>query len=158
METQDAPDRLHSTTALTRLVMQVFVGSSVVARRLDLTVTDLQVLATLWLDGPSDLSDVGERAGVSRSGMTGLVRRLERAGLIVRTPHPFDGRRSSIALADDASAPILDAVRQIECEHVRLVDDMTPSDVRTVLDFAARSTAIFAAIAGEYAPGGARTS
>lgn len=144
---------------LVRFVMQLLVATSVVARRLDLTTTDVQVIASLWLDGPCDLSDLGDRAGVSRSGMTGLVRRLERAGLVHRTQHPFDGRRSTIDLVTGSQSPMFEALRHVAREHVMLLDDMSPADVRTVLDFAHRSTVVLAAVAGEDAPvGGLRKS
>jgi DNA-binding MarR family transcriptional regulator len=47
---------------------------------------------------------------ISPAAMSGHVRRLERAGLVVRTPHPEDKRRQALALTPE-SERVLRSVR-----------------------------------------------
>jgi DNA-binding MarR family transcriptional regulator len=55
----------------------------------------------LRLIGHGSAASAGELARVMHvhpSSLTGMLRRLEGAGLIERQPHPFDGRRSLLRL------------------------------------------------------------
>ncbi|WP_229909679.1 MarR family winged helix-turn-helix transcriptional regulator [Streptomyces flavofungini] len=58
-----------------------------------LPFTTLSVLDTLAFgDGPMRLSDLARTEQVSQPGITQLVTRLERDGLVERRPDPSDGR------------------------------------------------------------------
>jgi DNA-binding MarR family transcriptional regulator len=69
----------------------------------DLTPNDYSVLATLQRAGPpyelspSELYTALER---SSGGMTKMLKRLEKLGLVERTPAPDDGRSRLVALTD----------------------------------------------------------
>ena len=73
----------------------------------DLTPNDYSVLATLQRAGPpyelspSDLYTALER---SSGGMTKMLKRLEKLGLVERTPDPKDGRSSRVALTTSGLA------------------------------------------------------
>jgi DNA-binding MarR family transcriptional regulator len=61
--------------------------------RLDLTMPQLKVLLSLFVDGPLPCSSLAELVGVSLPTMNGVLERLKERGLIVRRPDPHDRRR-----------------------------------------------------------------
>ncbi|MCP4116335.1 MAG: MarR family transcriptional regulator [Desulfobacteraceae bacterium] len=74
------------------------------------------VLFTLWTEKSLRPSELGKRAGLEPSSMTGLLDRMERANLVKRTPDPRDRRASRIELTADgihALGPVLDAITRI---------------------------------------------
>jgi DNA-binding MarR family transcriptional regulator len=58
----------------------------------------LGVLITLWGTDSLKVVDLGRRAGLEPSTMTGLLDRMERDGLVKRTPDPADRRAQRITL------------------------------------------------------------
>ena len=61
--------------------------------RLDLTMPQLKVLLSLFVDGPLPCSTLAEAVGVSLPTMNGVLERLKERGLIARRPDRHDGRR-----------------------------------------------------------------
>jgi DNA-binding MarR family transcriptional regulator len=61
--------------------------------RLDLTMPQLKVLFSLFVDGPLPCSSLAEAVGVSLPTMNGVLERLKGRGLIVRRPDRHDRRR-----------------------------------------------------------------
>lgn len=61
--------------------------------RLDLTMPQLKVLLSLFVEGPLPCSSLAEAMGVSLPTMNGVLERLKERGLIVRRPDPHDRRR-----------------------------------------------------------------
>jgi len=61
--------------------------------RLDLTMPQLKVLLSLFVDGPLPCSSLAEAAGVSLPTMNGVLERLKGRGLIVRRSDRHDRRR-----------------------------------------------------------------
>lgn len=61
--------------------------------RLDLTMPQLKVLFSLFVDGPLPCSSLAEAMGVSLPTMNGVLERLKERGLIVRQPDRQDRRR-----------------------------------------------------------------
>ena len=88
-------------TRLVRLgvLMDTFLKETLEPHQL--TPSDYAVISTLRRAGepyelsPSDLYTALER---SSGGMTKMLKRLEKLGLVERTPHPKDGRSSRVAL------------------------------------------------------------
>jgi DNA-binding MarR family transcriptional regulator len=61
--------------------------------RLDLTMPQLKVLLSLFVDGPLPCSRLAEAVGVSLPTMNGVLERLKDRGLISRQPDRRDRRR-----------------------------------------------------------------
>jgi DNA-binding MarR family transcriptional regulator len=61
--------------------------------RLDLTMPQLKVLLSLFVDGPLPCSSLAELVGVSLPTMNGVLERLRERDLIVRRPDHHDRRR-----------------------------------------------------------------
>lgn len=102
----------------------------------DLTVTQLSALTSLELAGaltPRELADV-ER--VQPPTMTKIVAKLERRGLVQRTPHPTD-RRQVILSSTELGREILGSYERVRNEWLAArLAELTPEE-RGVLDRAA---------------------
>jgi len=73
----------------------------------------LSVLLSLWNEDGLKANELGKRAGLEPSTMTGLLDRMERDGLVKREPDPNDRRAHRIHLTQegvDAEVPATKAV------------------------------------------------
>ena len=75
----------------------------------------LGVLWSLWNEEGIKVSELGRRAGLEPSTMTGLLDRMERDGLVVRVSVPNDRRAHHIQLTEGG--------REVKDIVVRLVQD-----------------------------------
>lgn len=97
------------TTELTRLAVALERAASWVRRTTapaDWNLVALSTLDVLDTAGPQRVSDLVAREAISQPGMTGLVARLEAAGLVTRGPDPRDGRATLVAATGQGSAYI----------------------------------------------------
>ena len=65
----------------------------------DLSASAALVLNRLHREGPMRLTSLAAAEGASQSGMTQLVQRMERQGLLERWSDPEDGRASLVKLS-----------------------------------------------------------
>lgn len=70
--------------------------------REELSVSAMEVLHTLSVDGPTRLTTLCETIRVSQPAMTQLIQRLDRRNLVARAPDPEDGRATIIELTENA--------------------------------------------------------
>lgn len=66
-----------------------------------LSFTTLSVLDTLAFSGPKRLTELVRTEQISQPGLTQLVTRLERDGLVERRPDPTDGRAVLVRITDN---------------------------------------------------------
>jgi DNA-binding MarR family transcriptional regulator len=71
-----------------------------------LSLTAAATLATLERSGPSRLTVLAIREGVTQPAMTQLITRLEDAGQVRRTADPTDGRVVLVAITDEGRATL----------------------------------------------------
>jgi DNA-binding MarR family transcriptional regulator len=71
-------------------------------------IAALLTLRRLDDEGPLRVTDLAAAELVAQPTMTGIVRRLEHDGLVVRTPDPLDARASRIALTAAGRAELQD--------------------------------------------------
>ncbi|MCV7419850.1 MarR family transcriptional regulator [Mycobacterium yunnanensis] len=64
----------------------------------ELSASAALVVNRLYREGPMRLTALAEAEGASQSGMTQLVQRLERQGLLEKRSDPDDGRASLVVL------------------------------------------------------------
>ncbi|HEV2237245.1 MAG TPA: MarR family transcriptional regulator [Ktedonobacterales bacterium] len=69
------------------------------AARASMPVTDLQVLDALDSGGLTTAGQLAEQAGLTTGAITGMLNRLEEAGLVRRERDPNDGRKVIVRLA-----------------------------------------------------------
>jgi DNA-binding MarR family transcriptional regulator len=71
-----------------------------VALRMGLNPTDLKSAALLMEEGPMTASELANGLGLTTGAVTGLIDRLEKAGLARRVPDPDDRRRVVVELLE----------------------------------------------------------
>jgi DNA-binding MarR family transcriptional regulator len=76
------------------------------ARLLGVNETDLRCLELLIGGGDGDgltPSELGTRLGLTTGSVTAMLDRLEKLGLLTRTPHPVDRRKSVVRVTEAAA-------------------------------------------------------
>ena len=97
-----------------------------------LSLSARAVLGTLDDDGPTRLTGLATAGGITQPGMTQLVGRLERDGLVVRLVDPGDGRATLV--------DVTDAGRALRAEHqqtqrdnlAELLEALSPDEQATL--------------------------
>jgi DNA-binding MarR family transcriptional regulator len=77
-------------------------------------------LATLERSGPTRLTALAVREGVTQPAMTQLISRLQDSGLVSREPDPDDGRVVRVVITDEGRA-ILAARRAERAERLAVL-------------------------------------
>jgi DNA-binding MarR family transcriptional regulator len=109
---------------------------------------DYSVLRVLELVGephrmsPTELSEIVVR---SSGGMTQILDRLERAGLIERAADPADRRKVLVALTDEGMRTADAANARYAAERERLLADLSPDEVQGLDDAIHRLLEVMAA-------------
>jgi DNA-binding MarR family transcriptional regulator len=110
--------QMHAVTSLMRVQQLVLARLDGVLRPHGLTFARYEALVLLGFTsrGSLPLGKMGERLQVHPTSVTSIVDRLEKAGLVVRRPHPSDGRAvlaeitpAGRALVERATADLVDA-------------------------------------------------
>jgi DNA-binding MarR family transcriptional regulator len=82
-----------------------------------LSLTAAATLATLERSGPSRLTSLAVREGVTQPAMTQLIGRLQESGLVDRTADPTDGRVVQVRVTD-AGRAMLARRRAVRAERL----------------------------------------
>jgi DNA-binding MarR family transcriptional regulator len=95
------PEAVGSADAIAEMIT---LGTDLMFRYLvdrdDLSASAALVLNRINREGPMRLTALAEAEGASQSGMTQLVQRMERQGLLERWSDPDDGRASLVMLGE----------------------------------------------------------
>ncbi|HEX8393800.1 MAG TPA: MarR family transcriptional regulator [Longimicrobium sp.] len=83
-----------------------FAQARLHAAGIDITIDQWLVLKTIHESADLTLQQVGTAVFKDFASVTRIVQLLERKGLLVRKPHPSDGRRSELALTVAGEAVI----------------------------------------------------
>lgn len=86
------------------------------------------VLARLVREGPQRLTDLADREAVSQPAMTQLVTRLERDGLVRRTPCTDDRRAVLVDVTADGRAVVQQRREERAAALRRMLDQLDPED------------------------------
>ena len=93
-----------------------------------LSLTAAATLATLERFGPSRLTWLAVREGVTQPAMTQLIARLEDAGLVDRAADPADGRVVQVRITADGRATLAGR-RAVRAERLAgLLDRLSPEE------------------------------
>jgi DNA-binding MarR family transcriptional regulator len=86
--------QMHAVTSLMRVQQLVLARLDAILRPHGLTFARYEALVLLTFSsrGSLPLGKMGERLQVHPTSVTSIIGRLEAAGLVVRRPHPDDGR------------------------------------------------------------------
>jgi DNA-binding MarR family transcriptional regulator len=114
------------------------------AARVGMTVTDMQVIDILDMTGPSTAGQLADLTGLTTGAITGMLNRLEEAGLVRRERDPNDGRRVIVRLVPDKNEmqkidSIFDSLGDVWDEMASHYDD---EQLAFLLEFLQRSNAL----------------
>jgi MarR family 2-MHQ and catechol resistance regulon transcriptional repressor len=84
---------------------------------LDLTMGQFKAMATLTMNGPQPVGELGRRLGISEPAASLLVDKLEEFGLAVRARDPQD-RRRTLVTATAAAEELAARLREGRQEHI----------------------------------------
>jgi len=94
---EDAAAGCTAVTSVMRVHQVLTKRADQILAPIDLTFARYELLVRLYFSGQSlPLSQLGRQLQIHQTSITSLVDKLEKQGLIKRTPHPTD-RRSTIA-------------------------------------------------------------
>src|SRR5262245_43081877 len=71
------------------------------AARSGMTATDMQVIDSLAISGPTTAGQLADLTGLTTGAITGMLNRLEEAGVVRRESDPEDGRRVIVRLVQE---------------------------------------------------------
>ena len=109
----------------------------------DLTHSQISALQSIDLAGALTPRELAEAERVQPPTLTRIVSRLEELGLVVRTPHPSDGRQVILALSK-AGRELLEGYRRSRDEWLaHRLSELSPEERDTV----ARAAEILARVA-----------
>lgn len=113
----DCADGLAAVTSILRVNQVLSLRADHVLAPINLSFSRYEVLIFLFFnDGSMPLGALGKLLQVHQTSVTNLVDKLEKQGLIIRTPHPTD-RRSTIAQITTAGrALVRKAIRRLNAE------------------------------------------
>ncbi|HEX8035269.1 MAG TPA: MarR family winged helix-turn-helix transcriptional regulator, partial [Ktedonobacterales bacterium] len=114
------------------------------AGRAGMTVTDMQVIDILDSTGPMTAGQLADLTGLTTGAITGILSRLEEAGLVSRERDAVDGRRVIVRLVPDKDkmgkiGPIFDSIGKSWDEVASDYDD---EQIAFLLAFLKRSNTV----------------
>ena len=108
--------------------------SEAIARHARLRPADLEVLGVIEQHGPLTAGRLSEFTGLSPAAVTGLIDRLERAGVAERRPDSSDRRRVLVATAAGA-APIAALYEALERDTLDALARRSPAELAIIAAF-----------------------
>jgi DNA-binding MarR family transcriptional regulator len=116
--------------------------SQAVASRLGLSPADLETLDLLSTNGPLTAGRLAELTGLTTGAITGLVDRLEEAGLVRRERDAEDRRRVIVHLVPDRARAIARLYEPLGRAMAELNGRYTTDQLAVMLDYTRRGNAI----------------
>src|SRR6188472_2428742 len=116
--------QMHAVTSLMRVQQLVIGRLDALLRPLGLTFARYEALVLLTFSsrGSLPLGKMGERLQVHPTSVTSIVQRLESAGLVVRRPHPDDGRAVLAEITDAGRELVQRATADLVSARFALAD------------------------------------
>jgi DNA-binding MarR family transcriptional regulator len=119
---------------LREMTGQSIVMSTSIARGAGLSATDLEVLGAIEQHGPLSAGRLGELTGLSPAAVTGLIDRLERAGVARRRPDSADRRRVLVETAPGARR-VAKQFASLEKDALRILESRDERELATIAAF-----------------------
>ncbi|MEJ7833014.1 MAG: MarR family transcriptional regulator [Nocardioides sp.] len=114
-ERWDGVAPMHAVTSLMRVQQLVIARLDALLKPHELTFARYEALVLLVFSsrGSLPLGKMGERLQVHPTSITSIMRRLEAARLVVRTPHPDDGRAVLAEITEEGRAVVERATKDL---------------------------------------------
>ncbi|HEX7306686.1 MarR family winged helix-turn-helix transcriptional regulator [Lentzea sp.] len=110
-----------------------------VGASLGVTAVDQRALAVIAGAGSVSAGELAKEIGLTPGAVTGVVDRLERAGLARRSPHPDDRRRLVITAV---RGPFGDTFSGLSKAMGELTDRYSPAEQAVIADWVARTVEV----------------
>ena len=107
-------------------------------RALGFNIGQLPVLYLLRNGAQMSQKDLAKFAKIEQSSMAQMLARMERDGLIRRTPDPADGRSSLVSLTEAAVAKLPAARQALEEGRDRVLSGFSADEVQTLVQLMRR--------------------
>jgi DNA-binding MarR family transcriptional regulator len=125
-----------------RFIAGAILFNQKVADHVGLHLTDMQCVNLLDLLGPVTPGRLAESTGLTTGGVTAMLDRLEKAGVVRRERNPND-RRSVLVRVNPKKLRKINALYEGVNERIEAFFSETPEEeLRSVADFLARMNAI----------------
>lgn len=118
-------------------------------RDLGVTLTQWTVLSFLLREPGLSAADLARRSFISQQGVAGILARLERAGLVTRTPHPTHGRIVEVTATPAGRALAEYCDEQVDALETRLTESLGAAGRAEFIAYLARCRAAFRAFGAE---------
>lgn len=96
----------------------------------DLSFTAFTVLWVLWVWGELESRHLAAEAGITKGTLTGVVRTLERRGLVDRRSHPSDRRLVLVAASDEGVDTMERLYAEFNAEETRITSQLSGEEKR----------------------------
>ncbi|MBW2654815.1 MAG: MarR family transcriptional regulator [Deltaproteobacteria bacterium] len=116
-----------ATLAVTSLLKKRFADEGISTIR----PAYLGVLLSLWDKDGLKANELGKRAGLEPSTMTGLLDRMERDGLVKREPDPNDRRANRIHLTQEGVDAEVSATKVVSATLKKVFRTISKKDIET---------------------------
>ncbi len=142
--TSDSPERIALLQALRRegreFSLTTVFFHQLVAERLGLSPTDHRCADILSRSGPVSAGELAERTGLTTGAITGVVDRLERAGLVRREKDPNDRRRVIVrpAWGEEREQALAVLFEPVWRGFVEICESYTDGELRLMTEFLSR--------------------
>lgn len=107
-------------------------------KALGFNIGQLPVLYMLRNGAQMSQKDLAKFAKIEQPSMAQMLARMERDGLIRRTPDPADGRSSLISLTEEAVAKLPAARQALEEGRERVLSGFSAEEVQTLVQLMRR--------------------
>jgi DNA-binding MarR family transcriptional regulator len=148
-----SPTRLELTAQLTRAMRDAsakgVIYSQAVAERLGIGSTDLECLDLIALRGPISAGSIADAVGLTSGAITGVIDRLERAGLARRERSREDRRKVIVRLTPAVERRVVPLFRPMETAAMSALADYADEELKLLLDFFRRAGAAAATALAE---------
>jgi MarR family transcriptional regulator, organic hydroperoxide resistance regulator len=116
------------------IAASIFFNSQA-AEKVGLSLTDMQMIHTLQLYGPSTPTRLAASTGLSSGGVTVALDRLEKGGYIRREPNPADRRSLLIHIIPTRLLKLQGIYESVETETRHSLTTLAPRDLDAVVRF-----------------------
>jgi DNA-binding MarR family transcriptional regulator len=122
--------------AMRRSSAQGVLFGQTVANRVGLSNSDMECLDFLILEGRVTAGRLAEVTGLTTGAITGVVDRLEQAGLVRRERDDHDRRKVFIAAVSENTAKIGKFYEHLQRAMLKVWDSYSDAELRLLLRFA----------------------
>lgn len=88
------------------------------------------ILFVLWVWGDRETGELADDSGLAKGTLTGMLKTLERSKLVVRKPHPEDGRKVMVHLEPTGLEAIEGLFPEFNSAEARFTERLEPSERR----------------------------